>query len=646
MKAVIIILCMFLTAIAGCSENAVVTPDDDNQPNPVIVLDISYETDDARSSSGLVTPASGGAVQATSADGVVFDLAVYPGAVDSDVTIRITPFAYLSIAEIGAAADTVCVHGAYFEPDGLEFDTTAVLTVTFPQQGFDCEFDDIAIVSVDSTESLYEILPTAFDAGANALACTLTHFSGWGTHGPDEDLLRRLINSAIAYGNSAPSDEYVRLLATYRQWALAKGWNDLADLAWDGAWAVFGKLVESAISGRDIDEMVRRMQQAQGWGWPDYETALAEAIDSEVRALAAQGRNKCALGQRAEGRSLMFRALEYAQRGLVEDPAWPGQVKRWLADCGAVKVELTADKALIYDLARSEGDDRTFVTFEIRVTDMDGDPVENVTPSLWWDLPSSGLSSASSRVSEVAPVEAPPADDEPGVTRRRFVYRASYPPIPEGRAVFWGVVQTGGEEIRSEPVAVTLRRARFALNLTFSYEEEWTNEPDIGGGSLLAMCTASGDQTIHGNANCAFLSRSYSQVWTGPGEGDSGTCAGSDDPKLPACNMYGATYRHGKYNDEFQTAIDIVDRAAVGVSYPFNWMWTTCSWSSGSGGGSSADWLVLWDRFACKWAIADELDWLYWDGNQFPPISIVKTEPLQIRHGTWSVILSATVAVD
>jgi hypothetical protein len=673
MKLNVILLSIGLILIAGCSAESDQVPEEEHL-GAVDVLDISYVTDDGRKATATITPESGGTVQAVNADGVVFDLTVGPGAIDSSLAVTITPFSLLSIKEneppasaasngvlsVGVSGaprpnsaqqqEAACVCGAYFEPDGLTFDSTAVLTVTFPQQGFDCDWDEISIVSVDSSESLYEILPTTFDAGANALACTLAHFSGWGTHGPDEDLLRRLINSAITYGNAAPSDEFVRLLASYRQWAVLKGWNDLADLAWNGAWAVFGKLTEAAIAGRDIDEMVRRLQEAQAWGFDDYVAQLGEAIDTEVRSMAARGRSLCGGRRYDEGRALMFRALDYAQRGLVEDPGFQTQVKSWLADCGALNVELIADKAIVYDLARSEDDERTFVTFEVRVTDMNGDPVDGVTPNLWWELPSRhqrAAAPAPATPAAVAPVAVAPVRDEPGVTRLRYAYRASPTDnTPEGVATFWGVVSTAGTDNLSAPVTVTLRRARITLDCTFSFAAEWTYTDPDGGGTEIASYDAHGWTTTQGNLNCATLSRSYSQTVTGPAKNESGQCIGYDDPKLPVCNMISLIYVYGQSNDEFETPLTIIDRASVWIGYPLSHMWTECSHTLSGNTREWKDWKDRWEILESTSEINHEFDYLYWDGSSFPAYQFDRTEPLALRRGTWSANLNVTVTVE
>jgi hypothetical protein len=667
MKLIVIFLCLVLALVAGCTTESDRDPEDERLETGN-VLDISYVTDDGRKATGTITPESGGTVQTVGADGVVFDLTIGPGAVDSSLAVTITPFSSLSIEVIepqtsagsngllsvgvpgtprrsSVQPDTICIRGAYFQPDGLTFDSTAVLTVTFPQQGFDCDLDDIAIVSVDSSESLYEILPTTFDADANALACTLAHFSGWGTHGPDKDLLRRLINSAITYGNAAPSNEFVRLLASYRQRAVLMGWHDLADLAWNGAWSVFGKLTEAAIAGRDIDEMVRRLQEAQGWGFDDHVAQLGEAIDTEVRAMAARGRSFCGGRRYEEGRALMFQALDYAQRGLVEDPAFQTQVKSWLGECGALNVELIADKTVIYDLARSENDDRTFVTFEVRVTNMNGDPVDDVTPNLWWDLPSS-RQGAPARAA-VAPVAVEPVRDEPGATRLRYAYRASPTDnTPEGVATFWGVVSTAGADNLSDPVNVTLRRVRITLDCTFDYSAEWTYTNPDGGGTEIASYEAHGWTTTQGNRNCATLSRSYSQTGTGPAEDEYGACIGYDDPELPVCNMISVIHVFGKSNDEFETPLTIIDRASVSIGYPLSHVWTECSHTLNGNTRDWEDWMDRWEILESTSEIQREFDVLHWDGTRFPEYRFDRSEPLPLRRGTWSATLSVTVSVE
>ena len=128
---IFVLLILFLAA--GCTDSTT-TPEEEEVPEAGYVV-IEYAVEAASAASGEITPSGGGTVTATGSNGVEFSLNVFPGAVDAAVTVTITPFSYLSITDgnAGNTDTTECQQGALFEPAGQIFDSTAVLTITFPQ---------------------------------------------------------------------------------------------------------------------------------------------------------------------------------------------------------------------------------------------------------------------------------------------------------------------------------------------------------------------------------------------------------------------------------------------------------------------------------------------------------------------------------
>jgi uncharacterized repeat protein (TIGR01451 family) len=87
----------------------------------------SATVDTSRTTSAAVTPASGGTVQTTAANGTQLALAVPPGAVGVATTVSIAPLTGVSNLDAGPL-----VAGISAQPAGLKFPTAATLTVTLP----------------------------------------------------------------------------------------------------------------------------------------------------------------------------------------------------------------------------------------------------------------------------------------------------------------------------------------------------------------------------------------------------------------------------------------------------------------------------------------------------------------------------------
>lgn len=144
MRSRILTLLALLLVIfpAGC-EDTVTEPEE--EPETVYGgLVIQYEAEAGSAESVEITPESGGTVTASGTDGVTYELDVAPGAVQGAVTVTVTPLRDLSIVALDSSrVDTSdCIAGALFEPDGLEFDSDAVLTITYPASGLNCTLSE------------------------------------------------------------------------------------------------------------------------------------------------------------------------------------------------------------------------------------------------------------------------------------------------------------------------------------------------------------------------------------------------------------------------------------------------------------------------------------------------------------------------
>jgi hypothetical protein len=318
-----------LLLLPVCSDDSTTGPEEEEEETPTGGVTIAYQTDDAATVTNDITSA-GGKITATASDGVIYSLDVAPGAVTSTVSVTMTPLKSLTISEIDASTASAagapsgssdCYKGVVFGPAGVEFDTLAVLTMTFPSGTAVCDLDaNFRVVYFEPSWNAYEIMPTTFDDGANTLACPITHFSIFGTDDPSRERLEALINAAAAEGPANPGEDVLYLLESYVEEAEDRQWDDLATKARTG-------------------------------------------IESTVRSLAHKGERECNAGRREEGRILMKQAFEWADEGWVDDPAFLDDVDGWLALCGEVSLQLTADKDLVTDIALSEDSKVTFVNF-------------------------------------------------------------------------------------------------------------------------------------------------------------------------------------------------------------------------------------------------------------------------------------------
>jgi len=396
---------LFLTLImilaisfSACSDSGTGPEGGDPVVDDYRGLDISYTSEPASAVTETITPESGGTVTATGTNGVSYSLEVYPGAFDATTEITVTPLSRLTIGiEDSAAVDSSdCLQGALFEPAGLEFDSTAVLTITYPASGLDCLLDNsFRIVSIDSASSFYEIIPTVYDAGIPSLTCTLTHFSGYGTDDMnDHDFLEYMITNTIKYAVGFPGIDELAKLLSYSQEAALNGWDDLVSLAVNGTRPILQVLVDGAVQDAGADPgpsmmsvLGRYFDLAAGFGFEGILSQLTDAMDTLARAYAARGLALCGEGQHEQGRAILRTVLDWTNSGLVKNPeTYHPQLVQWLDDCGELVFSFAANKNSVVNVVTSESAlDASIVTFVATVMDFSGAPKEGATIVVWWD---------------------------------------------------------------------------------------------------------------------------------------------------------------------------------------------------------------------------------------------------------------------
>ncbi len=490
---------------AGCDET-VTEPEEEEATYGALI--ISYEADEGSAESGEITPETGGTVSATGPDGVTYELVVSPGAVASPTEVTIAPLRELSISSMDLTrVDTsACIVGALFEPEGLEFDSTAVLSVIFPESGLDCALDEYyCVVSIDSASSYYEMLPTEIDYGVPSLTCTLTHFSGYGTHDPDYDYLKKLIEGYSEYGQDFPGDDILGKLMSLADRAAAMGWNDLRDLAWQGAYPILDHLANEAISAADADPgestlavLLHYLDPAQAMGFTDIKDRILHAINDLVVAVATQGQQLCQSGEKEAGQALLGKALDWATAGLVLDTATKDMIEDWLRDCAGYTVVLTADKPFVHSCAiRADQLEGTLLTFTVTVTDAFGDPVDGQTVTIQGGVCGSWVGTTDSG-----------GNYSVTVSGRQLGYGPSACPPHSWVVTFYAETGSGTDTYRSNDLPFTIKdivlTSEFSYSFNFSYAEEDLSE--------IVICTVSGSGTGCLGLCSGTLSRYYQKI--------------------------------------------------------------------------------------------------------------------------------------
>ena len=599
----LVLFLILVLYLFNCSDNPVEV--DESEPFPVGVV-MSYSTDGETQVSGPCSPISGATYYVTGSNGVTYDFSVAPEAVESEVTITITPFSEVSIrtemsdGTLGEPNTTACLVGALFEPEGLEFDSTAVLTVTFPN-GFECAMSDtLRIVCLDSSKAFYEIMETEMNEMEGTLSCTLTHFSGYGTYDPNCDCLEAIINAAIAYGTEFPSDHAIDVLTEHLTFAISGGCDEMADLALDGIHDVFERIAAGAIADANADpsegslqNLITRLEQAKQWGFSDIQATLEAAIESVIRSLAAQGKALCASGEHEQGRALLSSVLLYILGGYVDDPEFASQVQNDLDNCGAPNIALEADKGIITDYAMHENDTSTFVTFVATVTSHSGEPLENTSVVLYRMPPGGEYSSCGGGTT-----------DESGMARMRYGYAAS--PINqelEGVHTFRATATTENGTGESDVALITFTRTKLNVDYTYNYNES-RSEPDMTFSQHI-YARAIGWKTSYISKSDAYISRSFTSEYfrTSGDYWNSIDCELIDEPRRPVYMMIQGIYQLTVSPDEYHTQMTILDAVYIYYGYPFDIVTLRCveDWSYQSAVTDTTTYYAYYDRLGGAW---------------------------------------------
>jgi hypothetical protein len=629
---------LFLIA-SGCSDS-INSPDDTTDDGSTAGgLRISYQADDAMAASGQVTPAGGGTVAATGADGITYTLYISPAAVDTEVTVTVTPLSTLTISRLdtGLPDTSACVRGALFEPSGLEFDAPAVLTISYPSGVTPCTLSpDFRIVSLDSSSAFIEIIPTTVDINVPALSCTLSHFSGYGADDPDYEFLRYLIVESSKYGQSSPGWDVLSKLISYADEAASHGWSDLKDLAVQGCEPILGALADAAIAESQSDPgestlavLVRYWDAALGLGFDDIADRLSAAAEQVVRSIAAQGKAECDAGHHDTGRAILRHALDLILAGLVDDEAFKQQVMEWLGDCGEINITISPSTSLVRDVALNAGDEGTFVIFDVSVTTFSGQPVEGKSVGV----------SLENLTTHAGRGIASGSTDDTGHFFCMYAYSWNSAEQPGAYAF---KAYTFDPQATSS-VVVELAKTRYTLHYEWDYS--YTKSWDTGSINDVSSMRGAGTGRSSHDPDCPIMTRSYehvNQYEVGPGQTQTFTDRLLEMPAATACQF--TMYYTSSYIDAggFSIPVSYISRAIVHARTPM-----TVGRLERSASGYTQNYVDtvysfdLADFFQGTFPVAGDKDLLYVDGMGFDTYSNTSTST-EGATGT----LSLSIAVE
>ena len=574
----LLFLAVLVFLLHGCGDNNPAEPEGELTIPRGFSYD--YETDDAMAVSMEFMPGGEQVLDCVGPDGTTFSLAVGPGAVSEDVTVTITPLKYLTVTAIDASGGSAisalaeaqsCNVGALFEPDGLTFDSTVVLTVTFSGSSGCDVTDDHRIISIDPSLEFYDILPTDADTDASALACTLSHFSLKWVDDPRHDRLQNLIEVATWHGQSSPSFNAVTTLLHYRNEAESHQWDDLVALANKGGHDVLLALARVVVDRAIADlsdapksDMLTILEYRQLFPKSgDIETVIVEGMRSVIAEMVSAGTQLCGSGSKDEGKEMLENTLKWLNMGAWYDsmPSVESQIRdeieRVLKECGPLTILIEPFEPELYDIAISESDDNTHVTFEIEVIVAEQYPLVGA---------SVGLSMMHEGEEHYYRHIGNGTTDDEGMAYIRYVFGpAPANSAPQGTYALTASVHHGGE-VYAGSGRLYLRRRQVRLTYEYTYNYAWS-----GGDSyhtLDVSFDSDGAKGSRGNSDCGPLNQSLAHYnhYQGGTSTYQHTLLPYDPP--PSGCYFNIRTRTVFLDDGYNTPIFVLDYVSVPMRAP------------------------------------------------------------------------------
>jgi hypothetical protein len=412
-RALAILICML--AMASCSGDSSGPADDGGGKTEQFA--VSYAVENDRSAEETIAAVSGGTVEATGSNGVVYRLTVPAGALATDTLVTITPVSDLAVTGPGTFTCAsscpeidCCVTGALFEPEGLEFDTLVTLEIIFPA-GEEFPFDSTAgVFMFDSPYSVIGTCESDVDFAAKTLTAKIWHFTGYGTAASDCERLTGLYLGMKANAEAMAGtrgffyDLYslVQLISLNRACdpagisgchELCEGLNTLVMAAAQSAVgshrsALLLRYPASPTSPGEIEDLTEELDRAQyfsgieelSYDMQNFREAVTGRILAMAQTLAAEARSLCSARECLEGHNLLYFIKDLGAKGYITDAAFMANVETWIEDCcGGWRLSMSIDKSEILRAVINPGDeDMCVATVTLKLTTSSGEPVEGV----------------------------------------------------------------------------------------------------------------------------------------------------------------------------------------------------------------------------------------------------------------------------
>jgi hypothetical protein len=557
----------------GCSENAT-APEEELLVETGFLFD--YETDDALAVTRDVTPAGGGTLDCTGADGVEYSLEVWPGAVSQNTSVTMTPLKYLTISEIDdgasasptdAADEEACNVGVWLEPAGLEFDSTVVLTVNFPDSISCGVGNDLRGIFVDPDRTFYTIMPTDVDTVASVLACTLSHFSIYGTDDVTYDYLKKLIEETTEYGLENPTLQITTDLMVCAEEAQLGEWPDLDQLAINGIHKVLNKLAPivnqqalAALTEASVVVWFKVWERAHMLDFTDTEATLDAGMTKVVNRMVLRGKEWCGSDKEEEGRAMLWRAWEYVESGLwqhntqAELDAKKTEIDNAIDACSGITIWTIPQDDVVYDIALSENDTDTYVDVLVRVFSALHKPMADQSVNLSVEF--AGEEHYHKNVGSKQ-------TDSEGEAWFRVSFGRAYAPTGNYHVT---ASTHHNDEVYLEKAPLELKRR--LVTLTYSYTSNYAKSTEGHSNTISATYSSSGTRPVVSTAGCDMVEQSLTQSSSTDMGTYTHTASHNSLPmEISACFFEIYTVTH-QTEDEFRTPYFVISKLSVGMRAP------------------------------------------------------------------------------
>jgi hypothetical protein len=562
-RVLAVLICMLV--MASCSGDSSGPVDDGDNGNEIETFEVIYTAENDRAADELISAASGGTVEATGSNGVLYRLLIPAGAIESDTLVTITPVSGLTVTGPGTficagscAELDCCVTGALFEPEGLEFDSLVTLEIIFPA-GEEFPFDSVGTVFMfDSPFSVIGACESEIDFSAKTLTARIWHFSGYGTGAADCERLTGLYLAmkANAEGTAGTAGFFYALGDLVQVTSLNRACDPFGNNCHEMCEGLNAMVMPAALmalqshrgavlslhpasptSPGDIDDLVEELRRAQHFSQvaglsseiQSFTEALLGRILAMARTLADEAQYLCSSGDCSDGEYLLDYVLSLGQRGIITDSAFLSDVEDWREDCCSFwRLSMTADKTEILRAVVNGGDmDMCVCTLTLKLTTSSGQPVQGEYINCKWDY-YSAIHLPGGETDENGEVEVFITSLYLGSGEKFYCTE-----MVQGAVIAEAYNSETSEYATSDPIMLTFRN--FTVSTTVNYT--YTAVKDVDAENFgTTTCTITGGGTNYANTigNCGttcsgVITRTYNSSGCSNGECGTSTIIGGSE---------------------------------------------------------------------------------------------------------------------